>query len=339
MNRLAGFLLFVLAGIVLRAGDKLPVASDLLLDDKAAIEVTSNLRQYDNLPKLTGRLASTGSGLVTVLVNRWATEFAAFYPGLELDIRGGGSADGFPDFLEGKTDLLPMSRELSADEIARFRAKYGYEPSRVVVAQDAVGVYVNKANPVPGLTLVQLDAIYSRDAKRGGQRAEFWRDVGVTGPMADERIVRLVLGQTHGTHQLFREVVMLGSDYRFGGNFERLSSSLVQSVGAENEAIGFASVMWATARTRFVPVQAADGSYVLPTYANTVSGRYPLVRPMWVVFNRKPDGTMNPVAREFLRFAVSRRGQRIIALAESYPITVEQQQAAWTALGETATPK
>ena len=43
---------------------------------------------------------------------------------------------------------------------------------------------------------------------------------------------------------------------------------------------------------------------------------------------------MNPAAREFLRFAVSRRGQRIIGLAGSYPITVEQQQAALREIGD-----
>jgi phosphate transport system substrate-binding protein len=69
--------------------------------------------------------------------------------------------------------------------------------------------------------------------------------------------------------------------------------------------------MFGTERTRFVLLQAEDGSWLLPTYENTTSGRYPLTRPLRVVFNRKTDGTMNPLVREFLRFAVSRRGQRI----------------------------
>ena len=92
--------------------------------------------------------------------------------------------------------------------------------------------------------------------------------------------------------------------------------------------------MFATARTRIVPLQAADGSFLLPSYENTASGRYPLTRPMRIAFNRKPDGTMNPVAREFLRFAVSRRGQRIGGLAEGYPITLEQQREALRVIGE-----
>ena len=243
------------------------------------------------------------------------------------------------DLLEGRVDIVPMSRPPPADYIARFKARFGYEPARIVVAQDAVGVYVNKDNPISGLTLAQLDAIYSGDTKRGGALPEMWHDLGVTGPVADQRIARACLSSAHDTYWLFRDVVMHGADYRLDVHYEMVPSSLVQAAGADDAAIGFASVAFATERTRLVPLQAVDGGYVLPSYENTVSGRYPLERPILIVFGRKPDGGMNPVAREFLRFAVSRRGQRISALAVNYPITVEQQQQALRAIGSTAPAK
>jgi len=92
--------------------------------------------------------------------------------------------------------------------------------------------------------------------------------------------------------------------------------------------------MFATARTRFVPIQVEDGSYLLPTYENTVTGRYPLVRPLLMIFNPRADRGTNSAAREFLRFAVSRRGQRIMGLAQGYPLTVEQQVEALRVIGE-----
>jgi ABC-type Fe3+ transport system substrate-binding protein len=55
-----------------------------------------------------------------------------------------------------------------------------------------------------------------------------------------------------------------------------------------------------------------------------------------IVFNRRPDGTMNAAAREFLRFVVSRRGQRVIALAGSYPLSTEQQKEALRTIGDAA---
>jgi phosphate transport system substrate-binding protein len=333
MKRAAIGCVFLLALLPARTATNLPPATALLLDEKTIVESTADFVQYENLPTLTGKLVSGGSGLVTILINRWASEFAALYPDVTLDIQGGGSDASLPDFLEGKVDLMPMGRPLNPDELALFKNKFGYAPAQIDVAQDAVGIYVHKNNPVAGLTLVQLDGIYSRDAKRGGKRAEFWRDLGVEGPLADERIMRIALSKAQGTHQFFRDMVLLGSDYRFGGQFESLSSALVQAVGANEAGIGFASVIWATARTRFVPLQASN-SYVLPSYDNISSGSYPLTRPMRIVFHRKPDGSMNPVAREFLRFAVSRRGQRIIALATSYPLTLKQQREALRAIGD-----
>jgi len=335
MNRLAINCLVFLAWLPAQAATNLPPATALLLDDKTVIEMTAELKQYNDLPKLTGKLTSTGSGLVTILINRWASEFATLYPSVTLNIQGGGSVAGLPAFLEGKADLVPMGRPLRPDEAKAFKKKFGYDPPQIVVAQDAVGIYVNKNNPLTGLTLTQLDGIYSREPKRGGKMAEFWRDLGVAGPLAEERITRVCLSQVHASHLFFRDEVMLGAAYRFDGRFERVFGSLVQAVGADDAAIGFASMMFATARTRFVPLQASDGNYLLPSYENTVRGRYPLVRPMRIVFHRKPDGSMNPVVREFLRFAVSRRGQRIIAFADGYPLTVEQQQEALRALEET----
>ena len=310
-----------------------PTASSLLLDEKAVVRLTAEFGQYQNLAALEGKLVSGGSGVVTILINRWAAEFAGFYPQVTLDIQGGGSSASLPDFLDGKMDLLPMARPLLPDEVRLFQSKLGHDPEQIVVAQDAVGIYVNKSNPLSGLTLAQLDGVYSRDSKRGGQQAEFWRDLGVGGPLAEERITRLALSSAHGSHQFFRDAVMLGVDYRLGGQFEWLSSSLVQSVGADDAAIGFASVMFATARTRLVPLQSSDGRFLLPSYQNTASGRYPLTRQLRIVFRRDPDGRMNPVAREFLRFAVSRRGQRIIALAQSYPLSLEQHREALRVLG------
>src|SRR5262249_42615032 len=143
-------------------------------------------------------------------------------------------------------------------------------------------------------------AIFSRDAKRGGGRPEFWSELGVSGPLADERIHRVSLSRVHSSYLFFQEEVMQGADYRFDVRFEIVPGSLAQAVGAEDDAIGFGSVMFATARTRFVPVQTPEGQYVLPTYENTLSGRYPLVRPMRIVFHRKPNGEMNEAAREFL---------------------------------------
>jgi phosphate transport system substrate-binding protein len=331
MKRFA--LVFLLMCLPARAATNQPSIA-LQLDDKTVMELTAGLKQYDAPSKLVGKLTSIGSGTTTILINRWAAEFATLHPEVQLNIQSGGDIEGLAKFLAGHVDLVPMSRPLPAADVARFKTKFGYEPSEIVVSQDAIGVYVNKDNPIARLTQAQLEAIFSRSPKTAGPLPEFWRDLGVSGPLADERIVRVSLNQVQGTHMFFKEEVLHGADYRFDVQFLEVNSSLVQAAGADPAAIACASVMFGTERTRFVPLQGADGTFLLPSYGNTVNGRYPLTRPMRIVFNRKPDGTMNSVAREFLRFAVSRRGQRIIALADSYPLTLEQQTAALRVIGE-----
>ena len=337
MKRIALVCLVSLVWFSDRAATNEP-SSALQLDDKKVIELTASLKEYEDPPKVLGKLASLGSGLTTIPLNRWAAEFATLHPEAELNIQRGGSVEGLVKFLTGEVDLVPISRTLPAADIARFKAKFGYEPAQIIVAQDAVGVYVNKDNPIAGLTVAQLEAIYSRSINTAVGQPEFWGDLGVTGPLATEMLNRVSLSKAHGSHMFFQDEILHGGDYRFSVHFEPVSSSLVQAAGADPTVIGFASVMFGTDRTRFVPLQAKDGAWLLPTYENTVSGRYPLVRPMRIVFNRKPDGTMNPVARELLRFAVSRRGQRVMALASGYPLTLEQQEEALRIIGEAPKP-
>src|SRR3954470_21066411 len=192
---------FILPALVLcatcfaRAGTNLPPAIALLLDEQTTFNLTAPLKQYATAPALAGKLTSIGSGVTTILVNRWAAEFSLSYPQVELDIHGGGTADGLSALLEGKADMMPSGRPLSTDQIESFKAKFGYAPAEIVVAQDAVGVYVNKSNPIAGLTLAQLDATYSRNPKAGGTLPEFWHELGVTGPLSTKQIDRVGLNR------------------------------------------------------------------------------------------------------------------------------------------------
>src|SRR5579862_3638935 len=159
MKRFVISLLIALACLPARAATNSPPASALLLDEKTVVGLTAEFAQYENLPALKGKMVSWGSGLVTLLINRLASEFATFYPDVTLDVEGGGSNASLSDFLEGKVDLMPMARPLSTNEVALFKKKFGYEPAQIIVAQDSVGIYVNKNNPLTGLTLAQLDGI------------------------------------------------------------------------------------------------------------------------------------------------------------------------------------
>ena len=130
------------------------------------------------------------------LLSRLSLEFQRRQPKLTVEVKGGGSAKAIEDFLQpplSKTGkvvlreeranqfwLLATSRELFDDEIKQFTLEHGYEPVAVPVAVDAVALYVHKDNPLPGLTLDQIDAMFSTGRKRGGQEAlTRWGQLGL----------------------------------------------------------------------------------------------------------------------------------------------------------------
>ena len=60
-----------------------------------------------------------------------------------------------------------MSRKMKDAEVDAFEKQYGYKPTQVGTSIDMLAVYVNKDNPVKGLSLAQVDAIFSSTRKLG----------------------------------------------------------------------------------------------------------------------------------------------------------------------------
>jgi phosphate transport system substrate-binding protein len=222
----------VLSALPAAAATNFAPSISLLLDDDAALALTAGLKQYNAPPRFAGKVTIVGGGTSSIHINRWTAEFATLFPDIDLETHGGGSSGGFNGLIDSKVDIVHMIRSLGTNEVARFKAKFGYDPAQIIVAQGAEGIYVNKNNPISGLTLAQLDAIYSRDAKRGGGRPELWSDLGVAGPLASEPIVRVSLSQVHSGYLFFQNFIMQGAEYRFDVHFESVPTSLVQAAGA-----------------------------------------------------------------------------------------------------------
>ena len=63
-----------------------------------------------------------------------------------------------------------------------FEAKFGYKPTPFPVAIDALAVYVNKDNPISGMTVVQVDAAFSKTRRQGYKEdLQKWGQLGLSG--------------------------------------------------------------------------------------------------------------------------------------------------------------
>jgi len=312
--------------VIHKADTALPVTEG----DANGTPVSSDaLPSYETLGGLSGEITSIGESTTTNVVARIAAKFRRMYPDVTLQITACQISNGPAALLEGRANIVPMNRPLTPEEVQSFTKKYGYPPTEIKIAADALAIYVEKGNPVPGLTLGQLDGIFSRTQRRGLSPIETWGQIGLTAEWADRRITLYGYGPYDGAHQIFQQRVLDGGKFRLSLRIEGGGSSIAQGVAANPGAIGFASIFFACKRVRLVPLAGADGQFYVPTKENVHSHRYPLSRFLYICVNKPPRQPLGGPTAEFLRFLLSREGQQIVADGGNIPLdaaTAEQSR-------------
>src|SRR3989344_9534046 len=186
LNRLMAALTFVAAGV----GAASAVAA-----------VDPSIPAYNKTAGVSGNLSSVGSDSLANLMTLWAEEFKRLYPNVNIQIQAAGSSTAPPALTEGTSNFGPMSRAMKGEEIAAFEAKYGYKPTQIKVAIDALAVFVNKDNPIKGLNLAQVDAIFSATRKCGySEDLTTWGQLGLTGQLAGSPIQLYGRNSVSGTY-------------------------------------------------------------------------------------------------------------------------------------------
>jgi phosphate transport system substrate-binding protein len=243
----------------------------------------------------------------------WAEEFNRAYPNVNIQIQAAGSSTAPPALTEGTSNLGPMSREMKDDELEAFESKYGYKPTAIPVAIDALAVMVNKDNPVKGLTMEQVDAIFSTTLKCGGAKEiETWGDAGVSA-WASKSIQLYGRNSVSGTYGYFKEHALCKGDFKNNVNEQPGSASVVQSVTSSANGIGYSGMGYTTSGIKMVSL-AKKGStnYVEATPANAINGTYPLTRYLFIYVNKKPNQPLAPLDGEFIKMVLSKTGQQVV---------------------------
>lgn len=289
--------------------------------------VASSKGGYKPGAEITGRLRSTGSDSMDQIMEDWAKGFAAYHPKLRLSHEGKGSSTAMPALLEGRADIGPMSRPLKREEIAQFERKFGYAPTQVRTAVDALAIYVHPANPIlkSGLTLKQLDAIFSTTRKRGGAAVVTWGDLGLTGDWKGAPVRVFSRNNASGTYGFFRDEVLAKGEFRDDAKFLPGSAEVVAAVGADKFAIGYSGIGYRTSAVAAVNVAVDEVSgYKEPSEANALTGEYPIARGLFVTLNRKPGEPASDLHREFVSYILSPEGQDAVKREGYFPVPAKE---------------
>ena len=308
------------------------LALGLATQAQAQDMVDAALPAYKVASGVSGNVSSVGSDTLANLMTLWGEEFKRLYPNVNIQIQAAGSSTAPPALTEGTSTFGPMSREMKANEVEAFEKKYGYKPTGIPVAIDALAVYVHKDNPLAGLTIPQVDAIFSA-TRRCGHPTDLrtWGDLGLTGEWASRAIQLYGRNSVSGTYGYFKEEALCKGDFRNTVNEQPGSAAVVQGVTTSLNGIGYSGIGYRTSGVRPVPLAHKAGEpYIEATAAEALSGRYPLARFLYVYVNKRPNQPLAPLQREFVKMILSRTGQTVVVKDGYIPLPakiVEQQLA------------
>jgi phosphate transport system substrate-binding protein len=298
------------------------------------LSLEMDLAPYNKVAGVSGRVKSVGSDTLHQEMQLWARGFQEKYPEASIEIEGAGSNTAPPALLSGEAQLGPMSRQMTPDELDAFQAKYGFKPTAVLVAIDALAIYVNKDNPIQCLTMEQIERIFAADPKSGGGKSIFtWGDVGATGPWATRPIALYGRNTLSGTYKFFRQNALGGGDFKPSLRQEKGSEAVVASVEADAGAIGYSGIGYKTVGVRAISVSTPGKSCSEPNFENAYSRKYPLARGLYIYVMKNPASPLEPMIGEFIKYILSRDGQSLAAAGHYYPVTNKIRNHELTRLG------
>jgi phosphate transport system substrate-binding protein len=280
------------------------------------------LPDYKAVSGVSGNLNSIGSDTLNNLMTLWAEGFKKAYPNVNVQIEGKGSSTAPPALIEGTAQIGPMSRPMKAEEMDAFEKKFGYKPTEVKVAIDALAVFAHKDNPLKGVSMKQVDALFSKTRKKGGDDLTEWGQLGLT-PWKGRAISLFGRNSASGTYGFFQEHALAKGDFKATVKEQPGSSAVVQGVGADPYAIGYSGIGYKTSGVRALPIAGDDGKFYEANYDNALNGDYPLARFLMVYVNKKPGQPLDKLTLEFLKFVLTKEGQAIVEKDGYFPMPAE----------------
>jgi len=291
------------------------LSASLLTGNNAfAVSVDKGVPEYKAVSGISGNLSSVGSDTLANLMTLWAESFKRTYPNVNIQIQAAGSSTAPPALTEATSNFGPMSRKMKSKEIAAFEDRYGYKPTAIPVAIDALAVYVNKDNPVEGMTIPDVDAVFSSTRKCGRDKdITKWGDLGLSGAWKNRDIQIYGRNSVSGTYGYFKKKALCKGDYKNNVNEQPGSASVVQSVSSSVNSIGYSGIGYKTSGVRAVPLtKKAGGKFIKATPENAVTGKYPLSRFLYVYVNKHPNKELSPLDKEFIKLILSKQGQEVV---------------------------
>lgn len=220
-------------------------------------------------------------------------------PGVSVSLKRPGSGEGLSALIAGRADIAPTSRPANRKELAAAKAA-GLTLESQSIGSYGVAVVINAKNPVQSLKPAQVRGIFTGKITN-------WKQVG--GP--DAAIRPVILDKSTGARAGFQMLAMRDQDYAPSALALRTYAEIAAAVAADATAIGYTDIGPLPAGTRAVLIggQPANSTAIY-------EGVYPYSNELFLytAANRQ-----TAPSKAFIRFVLSREGQRIVRQAGFVP--------------------
>ncbi|HEV2269863.1 MAG TPA: substrate-binding domain-containing protein [Steroidobacteraceae bacterium] len=300
----------------------------------AMVAVDPSLPDYVPHQPVSGSIVGySGMDTVEHMMAAWNAAFRKLQPHARFSAV---QKDGLAP--EDRIALGPRTMEVFDTTNRAYENAYGYEPFRIRICAgayilkshvSAIGVYVNKSNPLTSISLRQLDAVFSAERRRGYPAdITTWGQLGLSGPWADEPVHIYGFYWRDDVTDYFRKLVMLDAPFKSsyevpGGDMSRstpkVAAAIMSALAQDPYGISFGNASYMTDQVK--PLALSVNGVRSPfTFSEVASGRYPLQRYLYIYVNRKPGQPLDPLLKEFLRFVLSRQGQALVSKDQYLPL-------------------
>lgn len=214
-----------------------------------------------------------------------------------FEIAAEGSSTGVASVIDGTAEIGMSSRDPKEKEIAKAKTN-GVDMQTVTVAKDGIAIIVHESNPLTGISLEEIELIFSGDVTD-------WS--GITAQTGD--ISAYTRNTSSGTYAVFQKMAMNSRDY--GDETQKMAGNeqIASEVANNPNGIGYVGLAYiGTPGIKVLPVEGAAPD----------SAEYPIARPLYYLVNK--GKALTPLADEFIKFSLSHAGQEIVKRVHFLPI-------------------
>lgn len=247
-----------------------------------------------------GQLVINGSTTVLPIAQKTVEAFMKENPDIKISLSGGGSSNGIKALIDGSTNVANASRFIKDKEV-KASVEKGVYPVPFACAYDSIIPVVHSDNNLTDITLAQLKDIYM------GKITNF-KEIG--GP--DLQIVVISRDTSSGTYETWEEIVLNKERVTPRASVMASNGAVVQAVSSNKNAIGYIGIGYLNDSLKVLKVNGIEG-----TAQTTLSGEFPISRPLFMFTNGWPTGD----TLKYINFVLNpNTGQKFVAESGYVPL-------------------